>query len=209
MPSSTLHSTSTRPAPKRSAIQPATRLAITVAQIARVLPASASARLTPRPCSKVGIISSVTTTAAVSSQVSSIASTTAPAWSRTTAFSGNSAASERRSRISANTGVSCSLRRRNIASRPNTPPAMKGRRHAHASTSASSNAALIARATNEPSRMPLHRPAESAPQAKARCRVDTCSVTNTHAPGASPPIAAPCMIRSTSNRIGASTPTVA
>lgn len=63
-------------------------------------------------CSSVGVIRITTTIAADSIHVISIDTITARPWSRITAFSGISAASVLRAFISANTGVSCSQRRR-------------------------------------------------------------------------------------------------
>jgi hypothetical protein len=54
--------------------------------------------------------------------------------------------------------------------------------------------------------MPTVRPEVRLAQAKPiRCG-GTCSATNTHAPGTSPPTAMPCTTRSNSNNSGASMP---
>ncbi len=87
-------------------------------------------------CSSAGVISITTTIAADSIHVSSIDTITARPWSRSTAFSGISAASAFFAFISANTGVSCSQRRRYTENSPNTPPSRNGMRHANAPTSA-------------------------------------------------------------------------
>ncbi len=51
---------------------------------------------------------------------------------------------------------------------------------------------LIAAATSEPIRMPTVSPAVRLAQAGPIRRGGTCSATNTHAPGTSPPTATPC-----------------
>jgi hypothetical protein len=102
---------------------------------------------------------------AESIHVSSIDTATAPRWSRSTVLSGISAASALFFCISANTGVSCSQRRKYIAPMPNTPPSRKGTRQPQASNSSGLKMVLMPVATSEPSRMPPVRPAVKVPQA--------------------------------------------
>ncbi len=68
---------------------------------------------------------------------------------------------------------------------------------------------MIAAATSEPIRMPTVSPEVRLAQAKPIRRAGTCSATNTHAPGTSPPTAMPCTTRINSNSSGASMPTCA
>jgi hypothetical protein len=111
--------------------------------------------------------------------------------------------SARRRRISSNTGVSARRRRRNTAKKPNTPPIRNGMRHAYACTSAALQLLLIHVAISDPIRIPTVRPDVSVPQAKPVRRSGTCSATNVHAPGTSPPTAAPCRMRISSSASGA------
>src|SRR5260221_10395266 len=60
--------------------------------------------------------------------------------------------------------------------------------------------------TTEPSRIPAARPAVNVPQARLTRLEGKCSLTNTQAPGISPPIAAPCRTRRIRSAIGAITP---
>ena len=104
---------------------------------------ASSARAGAMPCSvcnSVGVMRMMTTMPAVSSQVSSMDTPTASPWPRSTTLSGSSATSSRRWRISSNTGVSASQRRRNMEPNPNTPPTTKGMRQANASTSSGGRA---------------------------------------------------------------------
>ena len=111
--------------------------------------------------------------------------------------------------MAANTGVSCSHWRSRMAPKPNAPPARNGSRHQPPRISAGVKAKLSPMATSEPSRMPPVSPPVSSPTARPVRSAGTCSATNTQPPGASPPIAAPCISRMASSSSGASGPMAA
>ncbi|MNV13219.1 hypothetical protein D3C71_1038500 [compost metagenome] len=77
-------------------------------------------------CIMVGVMTTNTTTADVSTQVRIIAGSIASRCSRRTARSGSSTASSRWACMAMNTGVSLSQRRSQTPITPNTPPSRNG-----------------------------------------------------------------------------------
>ncbi|MNE27017.1 hypothetical protein D3C80_1204090 [compost metagenome] len=79
-----------------------------------------------RCCITVGVMTTSTTTAEVSTQVSSAAGIKARRCSRKTVRRGNAGGWSRRSRKARNTGVSLNQRRSHTPITPNTPPSRNG-----------------------------------------------------------------------------------
>ncbi|MNI55451.1 hypothetical protein D3C73_1104030 [compost metagenome] len=77
-------------------------------------------------CIMVGVMTTNTTTAEVSTQVRIMAGRIARRCSRSTVRSGNSTAASRLACIAMNTGVSLSQRRNQTPITPNTPPSRNG-----------------------------------------------------------------------------------
>ncbi|MNE62040.1 hypothetical protein D3C80_1572980 [compost metagenome] len=81
-------------------------------------------------CMTVGVMTTNTTTAEVSTHVRIIAGSKWCRYSRKTVRNGNSVSASRRACKARNTGVSLSKRRSQTPITPNTPPSRKGRRQA-------------------------------------------------------------------------------
>ena len=80
---------------------------------------------------------------------------------------------------------------------------MKGMRQAQSWISASVNNLAMAKDINAPSKIPNDKPAVKVPLAKPTCFGGTCSDTNVHAAGISPPMAMPCTMRINNSNNGA------
>jgi hypothetical protein len=90
---------------------------------------------------------------------------------------------------------------------PKIPPRRNGIRHAPRRISSLPKVRSSPIAVKEPSKSPVTKPLVSRPIARPDFLFAACSATNTHAPGISPPNAAPCTIRMRSRSNGAAIPT--